>query len=279
MTTKEQQIEKYLAEPIKVGDSVYVKGLGTQDKTKYFYTVIVQKLDEEKIYYEYHGYNELQSSLLSDCKKSTISIGHNPFESKPWNSTLRMVNFGLDSILSRLGYESRKKEFKSETFGNVIIPELNWTPIIKDSDGNEVCYQRDFIWTLKDKQLLIESIYNSIDIGKIIVRRRSWSYVENRVKKNLIQNTAFYDIVDGKQRLNAIFGFITNEFPDINGYYFSDLSELSQRKFEGFQQLAYGEIEENATDEDVLKIFLNVNFAGVAMSQEHIDFVKSIKVK
>ncbi len=278
MTTKEQQIEKYLAEPIKVGDSVYVKGLGTQNKEAYINTVIVEKINEGKIYYKYHN-KQLESALLSDCKKSTYDIGHNPFEPKPWNSTLRMINFSLDSILSRFGYESRKKEFKSEKFGIVIVPELNWNPIIKDSDDNEVCYQRDFIWTLKDKQLLIKSIYNSIDIGKIIVRRRSWSYVENRIKNNVIENTAFYDIVDGKQRLNAIFGFITNEFPDINGYYYNELSDLSQRKFESFQQLAYGEIEENATDEDVLKIFLNVNFAGVAMSQEHIDFVKSIKIK
>lgn len=38
-------------------------------------------------------------------------------------------------------------------------------------------------------------------------------------------------------------------------------------------------MEEEATDEDVQSVFLNVNFTGKPMSQEHIEFVKSIKIK
>ena len=45
-----------------------------------------------------------------------------------------------------------------------------------------------------------------------------------------------------------------------------------------FQSVSYGEIGENATDKTVQVIFLNINFAGVQMSKEHIDFVKSIKL-
>jgi hypothetical protein len=37
--------------------------------------------------------------------------------------------------------------------------------------------------------------------------------------------------------------------------------------------------EENATDEDVIATFLGVNFTGVPMSQEHIDYVKEIQKK
>lgn len=37
-------------------------------------------------------------------------------------------------------------------------------------------------------------------------------------------------------------------------------------------------IGEKCKDEDVKRIFLNINFSGVQMSQEHIDFVKQINL-
>ena len=87
------------------------------------------------------------------------------------------------------------------------------------------------------------------------------------------------DIVDGKQRLDAIRGFVTNEYPDLHGNYFSDLSEYARRKFEDFTSFCYAELDEDATDADVIRTFLNVNFTGVKMSKEHIDFVKEINNK
>ena len=36
------------------------------------------------------------------------------------------------------------------------------------------------------------------------------------------------------------------------------------------------EINEGATDEDVLRVFLNVNYSGKPMSREHLDYVKSL---
>ena len=36
------------------------------------------------------------------------------------------------------------------------------------------------------------------------------------------------------------------------------------------------EMDEGCTDEDVLKVFLNVNFSGKPMSKEHIKFVQGI---
>ena len=287
MKNKEELIKDYLAEPLKIGDKVYVYKskfsdytiLDNIDRTKTYYTKIISVNDDNTLTVKFDGYRE-NTNIIPDfiAEKCVLHIGYNPFSKKCWNTEVRFSAFALESILYNIGFDKRIKVFKTEKFGEVEIPELNWNPVIVNSDGNEISYQRDFVWSLNEKQLLIESIYNNIEIGKIIIRKRSWDYVENRVKCGIIENTSFKDIVDGKQRLNAILGFVMNEFPDLNGFYFKDLSNSAQNNFMNFQSVSYGEIGENATDKTVQVIFLNINFAGVQMSKEHIDFVKSIKL-
>ena len=275
--TREEKIEQYLREPVKVGDDVQVRGLGSQDKQKWGNCTQVHSLGENgSIYIEQYGYRELINVAKGDYMKNSYHIGYNPFPDKTWNSSMRVVAFDLGSII--FGFFNRRvQKFSVENIGDLIVPELNWNPSIVDKDGNEVEYQRDFCWSLEDKQLLIESIYNNVDIGKIVVRSRSYEWVKAKAAKGKV--TGFKDVVDGKQRLNAIIGFIKGEFKDKNGYYWDDLSESAKRKFENFHSVAYGELGENATDEDVKAVFLGVNFTGVQMSQEHINFVKSIQLK
>ena len=273
--SKELAIEKFLAEPIKIGDVVSVRGLGIQDKHKMgSYTKVLDLGENDSIFIkEYDSTREIQKE---DYEKVTTHIGHYPFNEKPWNSRLRMVNYSIESILHGIFNVRDRKSFKSETIDGVEVLEMNWDPTITDENGNDVVYQRDFCWSLRDKQLLIDSIYNYLDIGKIVVRKRSFEWVRQQIK--LGKPAAFKDIVDGKQRLNAIISFIRGDFPDSNGFYWMDLSEKAQRDFTSFQGVSYGEIEEGATDEDVKNVFLGINFTGVQMSQEHIDFVKSINL-
>lgn len=47
MKTKEELIEDFLKEPIKVGDNVTVRGLGIQDKSSWGSTTKVVELGEE----------------------------------------------------------------------------------------------------------------------------------------------------------------------------------------------------------------------------------------
>ena len=96
------------------------------------------------------------------------------------------------------------------------------------------------------------------------------------MRKNGETELAFKDIVDGKQRLNAIKEFLHDEFPDISGNYYSDLSSSAQTKFMNHQMLQYAEMENGTTDEDILFQFLKLNFAGVPQSKEHIEHVKSL---
>ena len=52
----------------------------------------------------------------------------------------------------------------------VKVLELNDNPFVYDKEGNRLYYQRDYVWSLKDEQLFIESIYNGIECGKIVLR-------------------------------------------------------------------------------------------------------------
>lgn len=74
-------------------------------------------------------------------------------------------------------------------------------------------YQREpKIWRLKDKQLLIDSILTDIDIPKLYLYKEKGGDV--------------FDVIDGQQRLWAIWEFIDNEYPcEIRGQskYFKDL--------------------------------------------------------
>jgi len=58
-------------------------------------------------------------------------------------------------------------------------------------------YQRSEVWKLPKKQLLIDSILNDYDIGSIILRQKEDSK---------------WEILDGQQRLKAIFDFVDGKF-------------------------------------------------------------------
>jgi hypothetical protein len=267
--TLEEKKEEYLKKPLMVGDKVYVRGLGTQNKKSWGNLSEVKSIDEDgNIEIDVYGHRIV---MKDHYKKYLGDVGINPIVQKPWNSSLKMVNFSLDSIVYGLGYDRRDGKYINEGF-----KEVNWSPTIINSDGDEVGYQRDFVWTLEQKQSLIHSIYNNIDIGKVVIRKRSYSWVKNRVSEGKIG--AFKDIVDGKQRLNAILDFINNKFSDKDGHYYSDFSEIAKSQFFNFNSIGYGELGESASDKDVKSVFLGINFTGTPVSEEHIEFVKSIKI-
>jgi len=270
--TKQQLIEDFFLTEIKVGDILDVKGLSYNGEK--VFTVKVEKIQGELLIVskEREIFEVAKNQIV---KRSTYHIGANPF--KQDRSNLRFVAYTLESILLSIGVDKKAKAFKTEKFGNIEVPEINWNPTITDKNGNKVPYQRGFVWTLIDKQLLIESIYQNLDIGKIILKKNSYEYVEEQVR--LGNHVGFKDIIDGKQRLNALSEFFLDKFEDLHGNLYSDLSKFAQNKFGNFMSIAYGEMDENSTDEEIQETFLKINFTGVQMSQQHIDYVKSLEIK
>jgi len=74
-------------------------------------------------------------------------------------------------------------------------------------------YQRKLVWTIEEKQFLIDSILNGLPIPLILLAQIA-------DKK--------YEIIDGLQRLNAMFSFIENGFPLVDKYF--DVNQFARAK-------------------------------------------------
>ena len=83
-------------------------------------------------------------------------------------------------------------------------------------------YQRKLVWTVEEKRKLIDSIIEGYPIPLILLATRT---DENGTKK--------FEILDGMQRLNAVFSYIENRY-DLEGKFF-DVEQLARAK-----QLAEG---------------------------------------
>lgn len=83
-------------------------------------------------------------------------------------------------------------------------------------------YQRKLVWSVEEKQRLIDSILKGLPIPLFLVAEIG------------PPPDAPYEIVDGMQRLNAIFSFLENEYP-VDGKFFDldALADTKSRKDEG----------------------------------------------
>ncbi len=80
-------------------------------------------------------------------------------------------------------------------------------------------YQRNGgVWTIEKKQLLIDSILNKYDIPKI--------YFHQFDRKERAKINKLYAIIDGKQRLETIWGFIDGEFCLSSDFEYQDNREI-----------------------------------------------------
>lgn len=140
-------------------------------------------------------------------------------------------------------------------------------------------YQRKLVWTVAEKERLIGSILKGYPIPLILLAERPQ-----------IHGSGKYEIIDGMQRLNAIFSFLENAFT-FNEQYF-DIDEFSYAKqladdgiFQSIQQkdakhlsrkecadildyqiavTVYTAMEE----EDITEIFGRINSSGKHLSRQ-----------
>lgn len=124
-------------------------------------------------------------------------------------------------------------------------------------------YQRDYVWRIDDKRRLIKSIFDGKDIGKFV-------FVEDKT-----YHDPRIEVLDGKQRLNAILGFMNDEF-DYDGVYYHQLSEKDRRAMSGlgvqFASLDRGKFSRK----ELLEMFVDVNDTGVPQSPEHLKHVRNL---
>jgi hypothetical protein len=120
------------------------------------------------------------------------------------------------------------------------------------------------LWNNRDKQLLIDSILRDIDIPKLYFHE-----TEN--------NT--YEVIDGQQRLWAIWGFIDNEFIYESEDKQSELSKFNGKKFNEFPKELRDKIRDydlqittikDATDEYLRKLFLRLQLGLLLVAGEKL---------
>lgn len=126
-------------------------------------------------------------------------------------------------------------------------------------------YQRDLVWTMEQKQELIESMFDHVDLGKFVLI--DLEYKENR---------ATFEILDGKQRLNALVGFVSDEF-DHHGVKFSQMSRSDRYFFQEYPVSLARVPEKSLTWEQRLNLFLRLNTTGTPQSTEHLALVRRLR--
>lgn len=165
---------------------------------------------------------------------------------------------------SKLSEKTNDTTFKNDTV------RLNYADMDIDSMIHAVYnfgvdfnpfYQREYVWTAEDKELLIDSIYNNRTIG---------SYVLCHLGYN---SPISYEILDGKQRCRALLDFFEDKFT-YKGKLFSELSWQDKHHFENFK-FPRAEVKE-PTDKQKIEIFIHVNTTGMHMSKEHLDKVQAM---
>lgn len=132
-------------------------------------------------------------------------------------------------------------------------------------------YQRDLVWSLEQKQEYITALLKSrAEIKPVFALE-----YENG-------NDGIYEVVDGKQRLNAIFEFIEDKFSvpfDKNQgkeMKFSELSAKDVLKILNFnvEQTVFICFDGKIPLSFKIELFLEINEKGTRISTEHIKKVK-----
>lgn len=146
---------------------------------------------------------------------------------------------------------------------------INWSArqLIKMCINKSITFentiQRGYVWDIKRKSLLIESMIIGYPIPAFYAVRG-----ENKV----------FDMLDGKQRSQAIVSYCNNEFPltgvseEYEGKYFEELSEDTQDEIKSYSLTIY--YFEDITDEEINEMFYRLN-NGKALTAIELTRVKA----
>lgn len=143
-------------------------------------------------------------------------------------------------------------------------------------------YQRKLVWTLDEKRRFIDSVISGYPVPIVLLAERK-----------IPTGPSQFEIIDGMQRLNAVFGFIENEYA-VNGCFFDlntmaetkallDKGRLQQRepvlaRDACVQVAAYTmplSIYEFASDGDVDEVFRRINSGGRKLSRQELRIAGS----
>ena len=129
-------------------------------------------------------------------------------------------------------------------------------------------YQRGYVWEQEDKELLIDSIFSNIRIGELVFAKRDYETCQS--------SGSLYEILDGKQRLDALRGYYENRYP-YHGYYFNDLGARDRHVLLE-RTIPVADLI-RPDEETILRCFLMLNRTGKRMDAAHLSSVEAMLQK
>ncbi|MFW9177516.1 DUF262 domain-containing protein [Corynebacterium amycolatum] len=105
-------------------------------------------------------------------------------------------------------------------------------------------YQRKLVWTLEEKQRLIESVMKEYPIPALILSRTP---------------EGNYEIIDGMQRLHTIISYMEQKFPNLDGKYFNAYEHLAARNL--LEKRNVEILQDNVISREETENILNYNIS------------------
>ncbi len=222
-----------------VGDEVFY---GNTKKS-----TVIEVLDGGKIYKLHQVCTEHNYGNPFDYERDIYSTW---MELRPCNGEINLKNFSRDQFA-----------YERISFSNSNIESLIHTYYHAGIDL-DVKYQRGMVWSLEQKQKLIDSIMKNIPIGAIIL---------NRLPYNC--QGKLYEAIDGKQRISTLVEFYEGRF-SYNGVIYRNMSGRDRRFFKDFPMSKAETSELNEIQK--MAIFIKFNTCGQPQDPNHLLRVKSM---
>lgn len=176
------------------------------------------------------------------------------FENLHW-SEVSVTGYGEKSLMDKLRPSYLTIDYTKQTLQGLIL-NLTTNNIVDSQD-----YQRDYVWQAKDKAAFIEGLINGKDVGKFV-------FLQGIASETL-------EIVDGKQRCQALMAYLGNHFP-VKGAYFRELDRRTVRQVMG-QMVNIAILNPNQYDKlRCVETFLDINDTGVPQSPLHLEYVREM---
>ena len=243
----ERRLQELKEQPLSTPRYFFKKGENALPKSAHWKDMkILEVLEDGKIYL-------VQYTRTNNNYGNPIEYSHTTY--LPWMDLVR-----VDEVKAPEVFNNRKNRLKM-SFHNTPLSSL-FSKYYSFKTDMSPEYQRGLVWDQEDKEKLIDSIFQGIEIGKFAF-----------IKLPFKVNEPAYEILDGKQRMSTIIEFYEDKFT-YKGYYFSQLHPGDIFNFLDYN-ITVGETED-LTDKQKYDYFLKLNTTGKPQDPEHIEKIKKL---
>jgi hypothetical protein len=224
----------------------------------------------QRAYSERPWYKDI---IVLEVKENRIKCSLQTFEQKysekSWKDDVKWFD---DFELRATPFQQTDSLHEKSKWDNIIQRNPNVVMslrrVLEDLRSGDIYipeYQRELVWTLKQKQKYIMNLF----LEKAVITP---TFILNMKDETM-------EIIDGSQRIRSLKEFVEGEFALENEMYFGDLNQ-SDCSFILNHKVRYTDIRKcNGSDltlEQKIELFLEINELGTKMAEEHIEKVKKM---